>query len=697
MRAWLQKVKQQIGIVRAQPVLVSGKLKYNGQSGKVLLLGKNQLIQYYIAMLFDQVEASKKLKKHWFWQLHQVIKQNRYQLNFSLICGSEHTTKCYLQQNHKQFFIPNWLTGEANSQFTLSSKSVRSDLSRITRSNLWFQLSTSLPMAEAFYHHMYLPYINLRHQKSAIEMKWADLDNGLKAGTVDILYVYHEHTAIAGMVIDFAQGRPRLWSLGVLHGARHWLDMGAVAACYLFTGNWLALYGYSKFDFGLTHPWLLDGAFKFKSKWGNQILAAGDDGFLLTCYLSRSEQDAFLSNHPFIYQKDARLTAVVGTEYPEKEQARLRLSGVVNWQRGMHHAAEVAEATKAIVSFDNSAPDWHMLVKACMGFIQQACLGRVNQRLMFYSDQKQSTLLSQAMLKATAILAKDAHWFNIDSQMPLAGIEHNLLSEFHKFKPDVVVELSNQYFYPSRVWQQMRGAGSQLLALGNLTAGQFLTHFYQINPVRLSMLEQSVAARLRQVSKVRISCANGTDVSMRMNRSLLAMLLTKLKLLPWQAAHVRYSTGFLTANSKDAFLGGQVSFLGIANTINGQFVAEDFIWPPEQANKIKGPLKATIKAGEVVAVTGNDELVSALDAYSTATNRQIKHFCIGLLPQANCDSGIMLAERTFGAINMGYGDHPQHCDWVSKQASIWLDDKPLLLDGQFVEPTFNELIATLYH
>jgi hypothetical protein len=697
MWAWLRKVKSQMGIFRAHPVLVSGKLKYNGQPGKVLLLGKGPLIQYYITMLFEQVEACKTLKKHWFWQLHQAIKQNRYALSFSLICGSEKSTQCYVKQGQNQFFIPNWLTGEANSQTTLSSKSAKSDLSRLTRSNLWFQLCASLPMAEAFYHNMYLPYINLRHQKSVIEMKWADLDNGLKAGTVDILYVYHENKAIAGLVIDFAQGRPKLWSIGVLHGARHWLDMGAAAACYLFAGKWLALHGYDKFDFGLTHPWLLDGAFKFKSKWGNVILASGAEGFLLSSYLPKSQQDAFLTNHPFIYQKDARLTALVCTEYSEKEQTKLALSGVVNWQRGMNSAVTVNQVTTALVGTDNSDLDWHVLVKGCIGFIQQACLGRVNHRLMFYSDQRQSTLLSQAMLKAAEILAKDAHWFNFDSQLPITRIEANLLSEFHQFKPDVVVELSNQYFYPSRVWEQIRRSGCHLLALGNLTAEQFLTHFCQMNQIRLSMLEQKVAQRLRRACKVSISCPHGTELSMRMDRSLTTMLLTKLKLISWQAAHVRCSKGFLTANSKAAFLGGQVSFLGIANTVNGQFVTEDFIWPPEQANKIKGALKATIKAGEVVDISGSDELVEALNAYSTASNRFIKHFCIGLLPQANCASGIMLAERTFGAINMGFGDYPQHCDWVSKQASIWLDDKPLLLDGQFVDVTFNELIATLHH
>jgi hypothetical protein len=693
----LKRLKAKTGALRAYPWLVSGTLVHKQQFGRLFFVGKESNLHFYMNLLFDGDTHVEALGRQPFWQLLRAVKDNRHEAAISLFSGSQLSVQAYRSARFPQYFVPDWLLGEASTREPAKRKSqtISSDLRRITRSGLWYRTSSDRSEAERFYQDMYLPYVQQRYQQAAVEMQWAALQKKLDAGYLEILYVMYEQHSIAGTVIDFSGGLPRLWSVGVRDADPRWLSMGVNAATYYFSAQWLRSLGYSKYDTGLTRSFIRDGAFRFKSKWGNRILEGSESGALMTLYMDEGEQWEFFKEHPLVCQRGENLFRVTDGQASDSVMRSLDEQGVLEHDAEMPPQPSAEVRGKSCLR-DGSENFRDLLRASCKRFLLLACLGYRTRRILFYADESFDPLLKTELESGCRDLEITCSWQLLPRGRAQEDAEAQLVQAYEAFPAEVVVEASSHCFCPSALWQLMRDRGSRAIGIGSLSAQDFERVYDSLDIFSTARLERMLARQLKSALTVRICCPQGTEVRMDMQPRVLDELLVKFGLSVRQSISVYCSAGYLTQESRHAFLHGKLAFLGLPRTVHGRFVCAGYVGTQNEAKPLDGTLTATIRAGRIIDVEGPEQLVQLLNMAGDSRQARVENFGIGLLAGAHFESGIMLAERLFGAVTLRFDTYPHHCDWVSPEASIWLDGEPLFEDGKLVKSGLRmPLIAAL--
>jgi hypothetical protein len=127
----------------------------------------------------------------------------------------------------------------------------------------------------------------------------------------DLLLVSDGARDIAGMYITYEQGRPHLWSTGVRDGDRKYLKMGALAAVYHFSFEYLSERGFENVDMGRSRAFLNDGILRYKPKWAQAISASIPARIALKIVDGTPGSKSFLQDNPFIFEKSGDLYGAV--------------------------------------------------------------------------------------------------------------------------------------------------------------------------------------------------------------------------------------------------------------------------------------------------------------------------------------------------------------------------------------------------
>jgi hypothetical protein len=206
---------------------------------------------------------------------------------------------------------------------------------------------------------MYLPYARMRFGKTAWIFSHRHLARLLERG--QLLLVKQNSKYLAGALL--IEGEKILFShsLGVRDGNIDYIGKGAVTASYKFTIQWAKDQGYDWIDFGYCRPFLRDGIFVYKKRWGMALksitrsmnMGAFGLGF---CRYTRSVS-TFLAKNPFVFtdQKNFKGLIVADQSHPlTSEDVQLlvrihRIKGldnliVVSPHGFTHEAREMAEA-----------------------------------------------------------------------------------------------------------------------------------------------------------------------------------------------------------------------------------------------------------------------------------------------------------------------------------------------------------------
>lgn len=155
-------------------------------------------------------------------------------------------------------------------------------------------------------------------------------------------------------------------------------------------------------------------------------------------------------------------------------------------------------------------------------------------------------------------------------------------------------------------------------------------------------------------------------------------------------------------------LPGQISWAPEFSSINGVIVVDGSISPP--IGKLANPIKFTIKEGYIVDIDGEGtdaaEMAAWLKSFNDPQMYLCAHISYGFNPGAKLTGDIVEDERVWGCTEWGFGNvGPQivsdipggipaasHSDGICLNSSVWLDGKPILIDGEVVGPT-EEIVA----
>jgi hypothetical protein len=215
----------------------------------------------------------------------------------------------------KWLYVPTWVAGELDIPLApdvLRAETVRSDLRRMHRNALTFEVTRDLPSLDDFYHHMYMPYISQVHGASAVVMSYETMKAQFRK--CELLLVKKQGLAIAGALILHARTGTRLWCLGVREPSGQFIADGAISAVYHFAGQYLQNKGLHRMGLGLSRAFLRDGVLRYKKKLGMRLVDAASEYFAFHVPRDTPAARTLLKNTPWIFEENGSLYGAVFVE-----------------------------------------------------------------------------------------------------------------------------------------------------------------------------------------------------------------------------------------------------------------------------------------------------------------------------------------------------------------------------------------------
>lgn len=316
-------------------------------------------------------------------------------------------------------------------------------------------------------------------------------------------------------------------------------------------------------------------------------------------------------------------------------------------------------------------------------------------RILLYSDLPPNRTVIQSLRNQAVMLGIDAEVCLVGDLPSVQAMVEELSSRVHAGRFAAVCELSEQYFYPTRVWGVAVESNCKVYGLGPLDERALIECVGKVDHAALARFGQTLHRLLVHARSIRIESDAGTSFSCRMTGSgLLARLLGQLPNADRSA--VWPPCGAPTQGAV-TFLAGQSSFLGIPGSMNGTLVIDGYLWPPRGVGPLQDSITIEVVAGSIQAINGAQAASAALRDWLCGQSPRVEHFCIGYNPGATLGGSLMEAERAFGYLNVGVGRYPRHADGVMKMPRVTLDGEVLMEGGTFTHPNLVELARALGH
>lgn len=274
---------------------------YNGRSKENMNLLTN--------MALGQVYTERFAGKLWRWQIDETVKEKGRDCSL-MILEAPKDSRILSEKNC--FYIPGWLYGEvdiSDEALLFKNSSLKSDVRRIRKNNLHFEIRNEVIYLDDFYHNMYVPYITKAHNSRAIIMDYDYLLSEFKK--CDLLFIKKDQLYIAGCLISYREDKPRLWSLGVRNADSAYINEGAIGAVFYYSVQHLRGQGHRSLNFGLSRPFMNDGVLRYKKKWGLKIVSADKSGFMIKTLPRSGGIKGFLMNNPFVFQDEGNFKGAI--------------------------------------------------------------------------------------------------------------------------------------------------------------------------------------------------------------------------------------------------------------------------------------------------------------------------------------------------------------------------------------------------
>ncbi|MCS7240984.1 MAG: hypothetical protein NZ651_07060 [Candidatus Bipolaricaulota bacterium] len=254
---------------------------------------------------------------------------------------------------------------------------------------------------------------------------------------------------------------------------------------------------------------------------------------------------------------------------------------------------------------------------------------------------------------------------------------------------DLVIELAERYIIHTRAYLRALQS-ARVLCLSGLTCEMMKRCVADVDYPKMLEFGDALAGVLQQGNRMEIKTPAGTAI------------VCELRGRP-----VEHNAGRICKAGEESFLGGQVSWYPVKETINGTLVFDGSVWPPHDLGRLQEPIELVVERGEIKGVHGGREarrLKSWLESFSDPKMFMIAHFSYGFNPGARLTGRILEDERVFGSIEVGIGAQVSsfevelasaHTDGVMLSPSVLLDREVIEVEGRFVHPRLCVLAAEL--
>jgi hypothetical protein len=293
-----------------------------------------EFLTYVEDSIFDKAPKQRLLGSIRPWQAEKAARRQGYDL--ALVYGWNAPFMNAIFRDY--FFIPQWVSAEVSLQaeavFEGNSPSRRRDIRKIASNKLSYRVTADTADLEYFYNAMYLPTMTSAHGGAAVLMSYRDMLDRAEAGEAELVYIADAEQPVAGSLIVYDDGQPRLLSLGMLHANRDYYRASVGSAIYLFSFQHLLKKGFDRVDIGRTRPFLRDGTLYFKRRLGMKVTQGSEHGFFLKPLNTDAAIREFLCSSPFIYANGEQLRGIAffQSDTEARDAAELKLPGLAQFE-----------------------------------------------------------------------------------------------------------------------------------------------------------------------------------------------------------------------------------------------------------------------------------------------------------------------------------------------------------------------------
>ena len=211
------------------------------------------------------------------------------------------------------FPIPEWIEfgrtveNDPSLRYTGASKSLKSDLNRISRSNFEVSVTKTEHDFNLFYDTMYLPYVIDRYGPERITKSRRHLKRIFKLGF--ILFLNGPRGPVAGAIVSIERDHITETAIGVQDGSEEIFKTGVSGLLDFYVHQWAADNGKRFINVGHTRPFPLDGVYFNKRKWLMSVLP-DEDGVMnlaVKFNMPSCKTASVLESYPFLFQTERGL------------------------------------------------------------------------------------------------------------------------------------------------------------------------------------------------------------------------------------------------------------------------------------------------------------------------------------------------------------------------------------------------------
>jgi hypothetical protein len=224
------------------------------------------------SLLFTDIPSEQEVDRIPFWQLEKLANLSKgdvviIEATKQLVNRLPRQHALVLPEFVRHILDVQGTWDEVQSRFRKTVQ--KNDLRRIRKYGYEYDVSHNDQDFNEFYHQMYLPTMQDRHNNLSMPTPYYEAYQIFRHGY--LFRLKRDGVWVAGGVCHPEQKVLLLDIIGVRHADAQLIQEGAMAARYYAAIHWANQHGYSGVNFLGSGPYLKEGQFQYKRKWGTQV------------------------------------------------------------------------------------------------------------------------------------------------------------------------------------------------------------------------------------------------------------------------------------------------------------------------------------------------------------------------------------------------------------------------------------------
>ncbi|MCJ7571335.1 MAG: hypothetical protein MUO82_05620 [Candidatus Thermoplasmatota archaeon] len=299
--------------------VLNGIEKQSKKPLKVWYAGNANSIIYLSNILFMDSPDRTFLGNCFFWNISKKIEKYNRKVDLLLIKNDILFSDYFRKKGFT--IIPEWVNFVLDVSDSIQKiqnrfhKSAKDDLRKLKKYDYSYEISKNKRKKDFFYYNMFLPYIKKVDTTSTVSILYYYKIKSLLRRCI-ILFVKDKDKYIAGGAIHINKCNNKiayLTCMGILNGDKKYVEKSATTALLYYHIRWAKENDIEVLDFGHARPFLNDGLFRYKSKWG-MIVRKSDQEF--DCFAVKIKNhkeifNSFIENNPVIFIEKSTLKVCI--------------------------------------------------------------------------------------------------------------------------------------------------------------------------------------------------------------------------------------------------------------------------------------------------------------------------------------------------------------------------------------------------